>query len=390
MNAFTKVHDRKNTRSVKWDAVGTIYKLEDPSDILPMWIADMDFPAPPPVLEALHKRLEHGIFGYSFMCEECRTAVIDWHAKRNDWHIKPEWLLFHHGIIPAIASIIETFTEKEDKIVVTPPVYPPFFQLAENQGREVLYSPLVEKDGRYTIDFRDFEEKLRSASLFIFCNPHNPGGRVWTQAELQEIVRLCSKHDVLIISDEIHGDLMMGSNRHIPLEKIAGAESHRIFTCMAPTKTFNLAGIQVAMIVATDEEKRLKLEEHAAAHGNGMLNSFAPAALLAAYNESEEWLTEMLSTISENLDFAVQALAVKVPALRIVKPESTYLLWIDYRALGLSEDEVMEKLLSEGKVALEPGSKYGEAGRGFLRMNVACPRTVLEDGINRVAKALQE
>lgn len=388
VSSFEEVYDRKNSRSIKWDAVADIYQLEDASDVLPMWIADMDFPAPPAVLKALHDRLAHSIFGYSFMCKECRTAVMDWQAERNHWHIEADWLLFHHGIIPAIASIIETFTEKHDKILVTPPVYPPFFQLAENQGREVLYSPLVEREGLYTIDFKDFEEKLHSASLFILCNPHNPGGRVWTEEELQEILRLCTKHDVLIVSDEIHGDLVFGPNRHTPLAKIAGAESGRIFTCLAPTKTFNLAGIQVAMIVATDPVKRLKLEEHAAAHGNGMLNSFAPSALIAAYNESADWLEYMLAVISGNMDFAIQELAQKVPALRIVKPQSTYLLWIDYRALGLSEAEVMDKLLQDGKIALEPGSKYGKAGLGYLRMNIACPRAVLEDGINRIAKAL--
>lgn len=389
MSAFQQIHDRKNTRSVKWDAMADVYNLKDTSDILPMWIADMDFPAPPPVLKALHDRLEHGIFGYSIMCEGCRIAVINWQSERNHWDIEPDWLLFHHGVIPAIASIIETFTDTQDKILVTPPVYPPFFRLAESQDREVVYSALIEQDGQYTIDFKDFEAKLQNAALFILCNPHNPGGRVWTVEELQEIIRLCSKYDVLIISDEIHGDLIMGPNRHTPLAKIAGEESNRIFTCLAPTKTFNLAGIQVAMIVATDKEKRLKLEKHALAHGAGTLNSFAPVALTAAYNESGPWLKEMLSVISDNLDFAIKELRQKIPELRIAKPQSTYLLWIDYRALDLTEAEVMEKLLINGKVALEPGSKYGDAGIGYLRLNAACPRAILEDGVNRIVSALK-
>lgn len=388
MNSFQQVYDRKNTRSVKWDTIGAIYGLEETSDILPMWIADMDFSAPPAVLKALHDRVEHSIFGYSFMCEECRTAVINWQAKRNDWQIDKDWMLFHQGIIPAIASIIETFTEKHDKIVVTPPVYPPFFQLAEHQDRQVLYSPLVVQDGQYTIDFNDFEEKLQEAALFILCNPHNPGGRVWTVDELTEIIRLCAKHDVLIISDEIHGDLMVGESRHTPLAKIAGSESNRIFTCLAPTKTFNLAGIQVAMIVATDKDKRAKLEKHALAHGSGMLNAFAPTALTAAYNDSEKWLEGMLVTISDNIDFASSALEEKIPGLHVMKPQSTYLLWIDYRKLNLTEEEVMKKLLLTGKVALEPGSKYGPAGLGYLRLNAACPRATLSEGIDRIVLAL--
>ncbi len=388
MNSFQHVYDRKNTRSVKWDNIGAIYGLEETSGILPMWIADMDFSAPPAVLKALHDRVEHSIFGYSFMCEECRTAVINWQEKRNDWKIDKDWMLFHQGIIPAMASIIETFTEKHDKIVVTPPVYPPFFQLAEHQDRQVLYSPLVVQDGQYTIDFNDFEEKLQEAALFILCNPHNPGGRVWTVDELTEIIRLCTKHDVLIISDEIHGDLMVGESRHTPLAKIAGSESNRIFTCLAPTKTFNLAGIQVAMIIATDKDKRAKLEKHALAHGSGMLNAFAPTALTAAYNDSEEWLENMLVTLSDNIDFASNALEEKVPDLHVMKPQSTYLLWIDYRKLHLTEEEVMKKLLLTGKVALEPGSKYGPAGLGYLRLNAACPRATLSEGIDRIVLAL--
>ncbi|WP_211656138.1 MalY/PatB family protein [Planococcus alpniumensis] len=388
MNSFEEIYDRKNSRSVKWDAMGEIYNLDETSDVLPMWIADMDFPAPSQVLMALQKRLDHSIFGYSLMCDECREAVINWQAKRNDWQINPEWLLFHHGIIPAIASIIETYTEKDDKILVTPPVYPPFFQLAQNQDRKVLYSNLVEQDGHYTIDFTDFEEKLKESSLFILCNPHNPGGRVWSIEELQKVIKLCSKYDVLIISDEIHGDLIVGPERYTPLAKIAGEESNRIFTCLAPTKTFNLAGIQVAAIVATDKEKRLKLEKHALAHGSGMLNSFASTALIAAYNESESWLEQMLSVISRNMDYAIKELKRQVPGIEVTKPQATYLLWINYRSLHLSEKEVMDLLLTHGKVALEPGSKYGEAGLGYLRLNVACPRPVLEDGVNRIAFAL--
>ena len=388
MGSFQEVYERKNSRSVKWDAMKEVYDLEETSEILPMWIADMDFPAPPQVLKSLQERLDHSIFGYSIMCDECRKAIINWQEKRNSWKIQPEWLLFHHGVIPAIASVIETFTEKSDKILVTPPVYPPFFQLAENQEREVLYSNLVEQDGQYTIDFLDFEEKLKASALFIFCNPHNPGGRVWSFEEMAEIIRLCSKHDVLIISDEIHGDLIFEPNHHTPLAKIAGTESKRIFTCLAPTKTFNLAGLQVAAVVVDDTDKRSKLEKHALSHGSGMLNAFASTALIAAYNESESWLEQMLTMISENLDYAIKELNQRIPEIKVAKPQSTYLLWLDYRSLHLSEKEIMDFLLHKGKIALEPGTKYGEAGAGYLRLNVACPRPILAEGIDRLVSAL--
>ncbi|RNF40752.1 pyridoxal phosphate-dependent aminotransferase [Planococcus salinus] len=387
MDSFKETQNRRNTRSVKWDAMEQVYDLQDASDILPMWIADMDFPAPEPVLKAMKNRLEHPVFGYSFVCDDCKTAVRDWQLKRNNWNIEKQWLHFHQGIIPAIAAIIETFTEKHDKILVTPPVYPPFFLLSQNQGREVIYSELIERAGDYAMDFEDFEQKLQDASVFILCNPHNPGGRVWTESELKEIIRLCSKYDVLIISDEIHGDLIFEPNRHVPLAKIAGDEKDRIITCLAPTKTFNLAGIQIAMTVTSDYEKCVKLDQYALAHGTGALNSFASVALKAAYEECEPWLEQLLILLDNNMEFAIKELTSNVQGLRITKPQSTYLLWIDYRELGWSEHDVMEKLLVHGNVALEPGSKYGEAGIGFLRLNAACPQKTLEEGIKRIIQA---
>ncbi|MBT2583632.1 MalY/PatB family protein [Planococcus sp. ISL-109] len=388
MSLFERVHDRRDSRSVKWERMEKVYGIGDASDILPMWVADMDFPAPPAVTDALRERLEHPIFGYSYICEECKTAAANWQKKRHGLSIDTDWMLFHQGVIPAMASIIDVFTTHGDKVLVTPPVYPPFFSIPKNLGRDVLYSELKEQDGEYTIDFADFEDKLQDARLFILCNPHNPGGKLWTSAELEHIIRLCAQHDVLILSDEIHSDLIHQGEIHIPLLSVAGSERDRIFTCLAPTKTFNLAGIQAAMIVAADPHKRNLLDKHMQAHGTGSLNAFAPVAWKAAYEEGEPWLDELLDVLSSHISFAVERLEREVPGLKINKPQSTYLLWIDYRALGLSEDEAMQRLLRDGKVALEAGSKYGESGRGFLRMNIACPRTTLEDGISRVIRAL--
>ncbi|WP_211653770.1 MalY/PatB family protein [Planococcus alpniumensis] len=389
MNLFEQVHDRRKSRSVKWERMEKIYGIQDASGILPMWVADMDFPAPPPVTDALRERLERPIFGYSYICEECKTAAANWLKKRHGLTVETDWMLFHQGVIPAMASIIDVFTEVGDSVLVTPPVYPPFFSIPRNLGRDVLYSELTEQDGEYTIDWADFEAKLEKARLFILCNPHNPGGKLWTPAELENIVQLCTRHDVLILSDEIHSDLIHAGESHTPLLSAAGSERNRIFTCIAPTKTFNLAGIQAAMIVAPDPNKRLRLEQHMQAHGTGSLNAFAPVAWKAAYEQGEPWLTELLEVLAHHIDYAVERLEQEVPGLKIRKPQSTYLLWIDYRALGFSEDEVMKRLLEKGKVALEPGSKYGEAGRGFLRMNIACPRQTLEDGVSRIIRALR-
>ncbi|WP_033541072.1 MalY/PatB family protein [Planococcus sp. CAU13] len=388
MSLFDEVHERRKTRSVKWDLMEMIYEVEDASDILPLWVADMDFPAPPPVTEALKQRLEHPILGYTYVDEDCKKAIAGWQQRRNDWTIDEQEIIFQSGVIPAIAAILQIFTNPGDSVVVTTPVYPPFFSIPQNQGRKVLYSELIENAGEYTIDFSDLEDKFSKASIFIFCHPHNPGGKVWKEEEMKEILRLAEKHDILIISDEIHSDLVLKPHKHVPLAKLAGRQTHRIFTCIAPTKTFNLAGIQASMLVVTDPKKRLRLENHAAAHGTGMMNAFAPVALKAVYEEGDAWLDELLEVLSANMDYVTEKLAKALPAIKIHKPEATYLMWLDCRGLGIEEAEIMDKLLQDGKVALEPGSKYGESGRGFLRLNVACPRPMLEDGVERIIKAL--
>lgn len=388
LSLFEEVHERRKTRSVKWDLMEMLYELEDASDVLPLWVADMDFPAPPPVTAALKKRLEHPILGYTYIDEDVKKAIAGWQARRNDWHIEEQEIIFQSGVIPAMAAILQVFTNPGDAIVVTPPVYPPFFSIPQNQGRKVLFSELIENDGDYTLDFADLEDKFSKATFFIFCHPHNPGGRVWKEEEMKEILRLAEKHDVLIISDEIHSDLVLKPHKHIPLAKLAGKQAHRIFTCIAPTKTFNLAGIQASMMVVSDPKKRLRLENHAAAHGTGMMNAFAPVALKAAYEEGDAWLDELLDVLSSNMDYVIDKLGAELPAIKVHKPQSTYLMWLDCRGLELEEKELMEKLLHDGKVALEPGTKYGESGNGFVRMNVACPRPFLEDAVARIIKAL--
>lgn len=390
MERFSNVFERRKTRSVKWDLMEMIYQVEDASEILPMWVADMDFAAPDAVIDALKQRIDHPIFGYSYVCDGCKVAISNWLYKRHGWKTETEWMLFHHGVVPAIASVVETFTEKGDRVLVTPPVYPPFFAVPERQGRVVVESQLIEHNGNYKLDFNDFEEKLKEGvKIFILCNPHNPGGTVWDEAQLQEIVRLCAKYDVLILSDEIHSDLVFPEHSHVPIAMIAGEEANRIITCVAPTKTFNLAGIQAATMVVTDENKRLMLTENAMAHGQMELNAFAAAAVQAAYENGEPWLEELLSILSSNMDYAIQEITTAIPEVIIQKPQATYLLWIDYRETGLTESEAMDRLLNIGKVALEPGSKYGKSGEGFLRMNVACPPDTLKEGVHRFINAFK-
>ncbi|MCM3639213.1 pyridoxal phosphate-dependent aminotransferase [Sporosarcina luteola] len=390
MNEFELVIDRKNTRSVKWGNMEAIYGLEDASEVLPMWIADMDFKAPQPILAAMQERLDHGVFGYSYICAKCKDSVRTWLSSRHGWETENDWMLFHHGVVPAIATVVETFTSAGDNILITSPVYPPFFNVPGHQKRNIVECRLREENGNYSIDFDAFEKSLQQGvKLFILCHPHNPGGVVWTEEELRNILRLCKQYDVLILSDEIHADLVLPGSKHIPLAVLAEEEGGRVITCVAPTKTFNLAGVQAAVMITKEDDLREALQQSALAHGQMELNAFAASALISAYTECEEWLENLLETISSNMDYVISTVTEAVPGIQIQKPQATYLLWIDYRGTGLSEEEMMDRLLNKGKLALEPGSKYGEAGHGFLRMNVAAPRLIVEDGVARFIKAMQ-
>lgn len=390
MNTFEQVISRKNTRSVKWGNMEAVYGVEDATDILPMWIADMDFPAPQPIIDAMRKRLDHGIFGYSYICETCKDAVRTWLSSRHGWETKNDWMLFHHGVVPAIATVVETFTKEGDNVLITTPVYPPFFNVPGHQNRNIVECQLKEDNGNYSIDFEAFEQCLQQdIKVFILCNPHNPAGVVWTEEELRQILRLCQKYNVLVLSDEIHADLVLPEYKHLPLAKLAEEEGGKVITCVAPTKTFNLAGVQAAIMITKEEELKSALQKSAMAHGQMELNAFAASALVSAFTECESWLDELLETISSNIDYVINKLPEAVPGISIQKPHATYLLWVDYRGTGLSEEEMMDKLLKKGKLALEPGTKYGEAGRGFLRMNIATPRSVVEDGVNRFITAMQ-
>lgn len=390
MNAFEQVISRKDTRSVKWGNMETVYGIEDASEILPMWIADMDFAAPQPIIDAMKARLDHGIFGYSYICETCKDAVRTWLSSRHGWETKNEWMLFHHGVVPAIATVVETFTKKGDNVLITTPVYPPFFNVPGHQDRNIIECELKEENGQYSIDFDAFEKCLQQdIKVFILCNPHNPGGVVWTEEELRKVLQLCKQYDVLVLSDEIHADLVLPGHKHIPLAKLATEEGGKVITCVAPTKTFNLAGVQAAIMITDDEELHASLQKSALAHGQMELNAFAASALMSAFTECDEWLDQLLEIITSNINYVIEELPTAVPGIKIHKPQATYLLWVDYRETGLSEEEIMDKLLNKGKLALEPGTKYGEAGRGFLRMNIATPRSIVEDGVERFIKAMQ-
>lgn len=393
MANFDYTHDRTNTNCLKWDLFKQRYKinyqLEDTSGILPMWVADMDFAVPEQIIDAIKSRLNHPIFGYTYVSHECKNAIQQWFKRRHNWEFNTDHLLFHQGVVPALATIIETFTEENDNICISTPVYYPFFSIPKANNRNVVENKLLFHNGTYTIDFLDLENKLKSdVKIYILCNPHNPGGVVWTKEDLEKIVQLCIKYDVLLISDEIHADLVLDGNKHIPTLTVHEADKAKIVTCIAPTKTFNIAGLHSAMMVVPNKELRNKLIRNKNEHGRDDLNILAAVATEAAYTYGDQWLDELLQYLSNNMDYVVEQLN-QLEGIKVTKPQSTYLMWIDYRDTGLSEEEMMQRLLVKGKLALEPGTKYGEAGRGFLRINVACPMETVKDGVERFKKALQ-
>jgi cysteine-S-conjugate beta-lyase len=382
---FDEQINRLNTDSVKWNGIKMIYGTED---ILPMWVADMDFASPHQIKEALMKRVEHGIFGYGVPSSEINTVVKHWVKRRYKWDIKEEWLIPSSGVVTSIAFAIQALTEKGDKVLIQTPVYYPFYSMIENNGRKIVKNPLVLKNDKYEIDFNDFEDKLKSGvKLFILCSPHNPVGRVWTRKELEKMGELCERYGVYIVSDEIHADIIYEPNVHTPMASLNRYWENNSITCIAPSKTFNIPGLQASVMIIPSSEIREKVRTVQGTIGFHGLNIFGNVAMEAAYKYGEEWLEALLPYLQKNRDALIQFIREEIPELNVVTPEGTYLVWIDCRKLGLSDDEIKERLIHRGKLGLEPGVKYGTEGAGFVRMNIGCTYKTLQDGLKRLKRA---
>ncbi|WP_010290089.1 MalY/PatB family protein [Kurthia massiliensis] len=386
MSLFDQVYDRKKTDSLKWDKLKAVYGRDNVDGIIPMWVADMDFAAPSCIKEAIQTRLNNPIYGYSFEGEACQQAIIQWMATHHQTTIEAPWIMYHQGVVPAIATVVETFTAPGDSVLMMAPTYPPFFNAPKTLDREAVFYPLIEKERQYTIDFDDFETYVArdEVKLFILCHPHNPIGFTWTEAELQKLDALCAKHDVLLVSDEIHSDLVL-NGKHVPTLNVT---QHRdnVITLFAPTKTFNIAGIHAAMMFVSEPAKRKAIQHTMQRQAQGGLNIFASAAITGAFSEAgAEWLETLKDYLRENIRITAEALNA-VDGLHIEQNDATYLMWLDYRETNFEEKEIMNRLLDEG-VALDPGKKFGPAGDGFLRINIACPRETLNEGIARITRA---
>ena len=375
---------RRGTNSVKWDSA-------DNDGILPMWVADMDFRTAPAIIEAISDRARHGAFGYAKVPQAYYDAVIGWFRKRHRFNIQKDWILYTSGVVPALSAVIKALTEPGDKVIVQPPVYNCFFSSIRNNQCEMLANNLIYKDGKYSIDLDDLEKKAADpkAKLMLLCSPHNPAGRVWTRDELQRIGEICLRNQVIVVSDEIHCDLIAPGYTHIPFASLSDAFLQNSVTCMAPSKTFNLAGIQVANIVAADEDTRAKIDKALNINEVCDINVFAPVALIAAYTEGEEWLDELRAYLFDNYRVLKAFFEKHLPHLPVLPLEATYLVWVDCSALNQSSKQIAEALLEKEKLWVNEGIMYGEAGEGFIRINIATQRENLIEGLEKIRNLLR-
>ncbi|MFJ9500700.1 MalY/PatB family protein [Brevibacillus centrosporus] len=383
---FDKVINRLNTASVKWDEVDRIF---GDKDLLPLWVADMDFQVPAPVTDALRARVEHGIFGYTERPESYYEAVIGWMERRHQWSVQKEWICHCPGVVPALSYLVQVFTQPGDKVIIQPPVYHPFTSVVADNGREVVHNPLKFEQGRYFMDFEDLRQKMDpSVKLLILCNPHNPGGRVWTKEELTELGNICLENNVMVISDEIHGDLILKGHKHIPFAAISEEFAQNSIICTAPSKTFNMAGMQTSNIIIPNQEYREAFQKMMSTLVLRMTNTFGVVATEAAYRHGDEWLDQLLVYLQGNLDFLTEYIETHIKGIKVIQPEGTYLVWLDCRELGMDTKGLQEFMGKQAKVAVNQGHVFGPGGEQFIRLNMACPRSLIEEGLERIAKAV--
>ncbi len=383
---FEQRIDRTNTGSFKWDGMDMFFGT---NDLLPMWIADMDFPTPAPVVEALKKRIEHPCYGYTLRMESYYLSLMNWLSRRHGWTIEKNWICNSPGIIPALAISVITFTQPGDSVILQAPVYHPFYDAITCNERKLVVNELQFNGSEYQMDFADFEIKVRenNVKLFFLCNPHNPVGRVWTYDELFTLGNICKKYGVQVISDEIHSDLIYSGHKHIIFSQIADFSNFTI-SCYAPSKTFNLAGLLTSAIVIPNSDLRNVFSGKLWNLGLYLGNIFGVTAFEAAYNECEDWLEQLKDYLTGNIDYMKDFIEKKIPQLKFHKPQSTYLAWLDCRELGLDNENLKQLVIHQAKLGLEMGTDFGPGGSGYMRLNFACPRGLLREGLERLETAV--
>lgn len=384
---FDEIIDRKHTDSIKYDGLSQFLGCHD---ALPMWVADTDFKTPPFIVEALKTRLNHEIFGYSFKSERYFNSIIHWIEKRDNWTIKKDWISFSPGVVSGFTLAIEQFTKPGDKILVQPPVYFPFFQSITNTGRQVVNNPLKLENGRLNIDFDDLECKIDpDIKMLLLCNPHNPGGSVWTKAEMLKIQEICHKHNILVVSDEIHADVVYYPNKFVPFASISDEAAQNSITVRSHSKTFNVAGLTTSYAIIPNKKLLHDYNKKLQTPHLHMGNIFGTEALIAAYEHGEEWLEQLLDYLSENIRLVTNFFEKNYPEIKVIKPESTFLVWIDFRSLNLSGKELKDLFFNKIKIAINEGSMFGAEGEGFIRLNVGCPKSTIQKALELIKNELK-
>jgi cystathionine beta-lyase len=382
---FDRLIDRRNTRSYKWDQRE---KLFGNPDVLPLWVADMDFLSPPAVKAVLEKRAALGVYGYAIRTDSYVASIVNWFERRHGWKIDPKWITDSPSVVTSLSLAVELLSEPGSQVVLQSPVYYPFYDVIRGNGRVVARNPLILRNGRYEMDYEHLESLFRGgAKLMMLCSPHNPGGRVWEKAELFKLGELCLRYGVTVLADEIHCDLTMPGHKHTPFASLSPELADITLTCLAATKTFNLPGLQTSFVVISNPSVKKIFDTRIRTLSLHMANHFAQDAVEAAYTEGEQWLDEVRAYIAGNLSYALDVLATRLPEVKPMRPEGTYLLWVDCRGLGLDVKGLKQLMFEKANVAFSEGSVFGTEGEGWLRINLACPRSILEEALNRFCRA---
>ena len=386
---FDEVIDRSNSDCSKIENLKPLFGRED---IIPLWVADMDFKSPPAITRALMKRVEHGVFGYTVQSEDYFNSIINWLNKRYNWIVSKEDINYLPGVVKGFSIAIEVFTEVGDNIIIQPPVYHPFRLMTKALNRKVVNNPLILENGQYRMDFDGLRKIVseKSCKMLILCNPHNPGGRVWSEEELKELSEICFENEILVVSDEIHSDLALPGFIHTPFAKVSAEAENNSITLMAPSKTFNIAGIVSSYAVISNKEIRDKYHSFVKKRGLDEGNLFAYTATVSAYNECDVWLDEMLNYVQSNVDFVDSYLKNNIPEIKAILPEASFLIWLDCRSLNLSQNELVKLFVDKAGLALNDGSIFGSGGEGFMRLNVGSPKSILEKALSNLKNACRQ
>ena len=382
---FDEVVCRKHTDALKLEALAPRWGR---TDLLPMWVADMDFKTPPFIVEVMKKRMECEVFGYTVKPESWYEAIISWQKRRHKWTITKEMISFVPGVVPALAMAVQAFTQRGEKVMIQQPVYNPFAQVIRNNHRELVNCPLELKDGQYHINFKLFEKKIKGCKLFLFCHPHNPGGRVWTREELKKVATICAQNNVIIVADEIHADLTLLPYEHIPFASVSEEAKQNSVVFASPSKAFNMAGLATSYAVIANPTLRRRFESYVEGNELAGGNVFAFNTVVAAYNKGEEWLQQMLTYVQGNIDEVVSYIKENIPQLKVIIPQASYLVFIDFSALHLNQKDIVALCTNRAHLALNDGSIYGEEGNGYMRINLACPRSVVRQALAQLKDAI--